>query len=143
MDRYGFGSWREALPVVWELIPYSFLVDYFSNIGQIIDSYSTQLGGVMWINGTVRVEREIKLNSLALDADAMKAAFQGTVGAFRYELSGSGGEYGGYVNRCVRFDRTPWSAQGLLLSLADIQIKVPGVGSSKWLNIAALARLRH
>jgi len=32
-----------VLPAMWELIPYSFLVDYFSNVGDVIQGWSTPL----------------------------------------------------------------------------------------------------
>lgn len=33
-------DWSNVLPAVWEAIPYSFLVDYFTNAGDIISAYS-------------------------------------------------------------------------------------------------------
>jgi hypothetical protein len=37
--KFGLGP-ENFLPTVWEVIPYSFLVDYFTNIGQIISAFS-------------------------------------------------------------------------------------------------------
>lgn len=35
----GFGlEWQEFIPAAWELAPWSFLIDYFTNAGDIIDS---------------------------------------------------------------------------------------------------------
>lgn len=39
----------EFVPTIWELIPYSFLVDYFTNTGAIIDALSVNTGGVRWM----------------------------------------------------------------------------------------------
>jgi len=33
-------DWSNVLPAVWEAIPYSFLVDYFTNAGDVISAYS-------------------------------------------------------------------------------------------------------
>jgi hypothetical protein len=50
--RVGFdvSNW---LPTVWELIPYSFLVDYFVNIGEIVSAATLNSSSVLWTNKTV------------------------------------------------------------------------------------------
>ncbi len=47
---------RDILPTVWNLIPYSFLVDYFVNIGDIASSVAVPWSGVKWCCGTSRLE---------------------------------------------------------------------------------------
>lgn len=42
------------LPTFWELIPYSFVVDYFVNVGDIIASYAFQRSSIEWGARTVR-----------------------------------------------------------------------------------------
>jgi hypothetical protein len=44
------------IPTVYELIPYSFVVDYFSNLGDIINALSFCKARVNWVNRTVRVK---------------------------------------------------------------------------------------
>jgi hypothetical protein len=39
---------RDLPSTAWELIPWSFLVDYFVNIGAIIESVTTYTGAVVW-----------------------------------------------------------------------------------------------
>lgn len=53
-------SWRlqDVIPTVWELVPYSWLADYFTNIGDIIGGISVPWSGVRWCNKTVRSVRE-------------------------------------------------------------------------------------
>jgi hypothetical protein len=43
-------------PTIYELIPGSFLLDYFSNLGGIIQAVCTRTGHVVWINRTQRAK---------------------------------------------------------------------------------------
>lgn len=51
--RVGFAP-TNWLPTIWELIPYSFVVDYFTNIGDIISAASLARSDIRWIVKTVR-----------------------------------------------------------------------------------------
>jgi hypothetical protein len=42
------------IPTVWELIPFSFVIDYFVNIGDLLSAASTDLSDVVWWNRTER-----------------------------------------------------------------------------------------
>jgi hypothetical protein len=45
---------QDVVPTVWNLIPYSWLADYFTNIGDIVGSLSVPWGGVRWCVVTTR-----------------------------------------------------------------------------------------
>jgi hypothetical protein len=48
----GLGSWRDAVPAAWELLPWSFLIDYFSNIGDVINAACVSTTDVAWCRRT-------------------------------------------------------------------------------------------
>jgi hypothetical protein len=50
---FGFQP-SEFLPTVWELLPWSFLIDYFVSIGDYLDARGAVLGDIIWTNKTVR-----------------------------------------------------------------------------------------
>lgn len=47
----------EFIPTVWELLPWSFLVDYFTNIGDILDNSTTSTASLVWLMRTTVQKR--------------------------------------------------------------------------------------
>lgn len=59
VDRRSFAgslglTWREFIPTIWNLIPYSFLVDYVTNLGSFLSVLSVPWSNIAWCNKTVR-----------------------------------------------------------------------------------------
>jgi hypothetical protein len=50
---FGFTP-SEFIPTAWELLPWSFLIDYFTNIGDILTSAVTRTTPVHFVNSTIR-----------------------------------------------------------------------------------------
>lgn len=126
-ELLGF-KWEEFVPTVWELIPYSFLVDYFSNIGEVLSAYSY---GLIHLGFGVRTERHIKIRQIdSLTPDVNYA------GTWKWNSrSATGGLSTSYVktlNRSV-IQTVPFPS---------IRLRMPGSDSLRWLNVAALAKLR-
>jgi hypothetical protein len=123
MDPALFGfSPNQFLPTAWELIPYSFLVDYFSNIGGIVYGLSNLFTELAWCNRTVR--RQIELKQYAQEYKHPDI----TVSGVQAEIISS-------ANHVSRATYTGTTVPG-------VAFKIPGNWSLKWLNIAALVAAR-
>lgn len=126
---YGFRP-AEFIPTVWELIPYSFLVDYFTNIGDIVSSWSYR-----FIAPTV-VTRLRRRTHLYETTDQSVQPAEDDDAFFKYTVTGQPGSVG--FSR-VNVIRDP----ELTSPLPSFECQVPGFGSVKWLNLLALSKQLH
>lgn len=55
MDLFGFNT-SEFVPTIWELLPMSFVVDYFVNVGDILSATYTDTTGLYWSSESRRVK---------------------------------------------------------------------------------------
>lgn len=51
-------QWRHVVPTIWNLIPYSWLADYVTNIGDFANRFAVDWSGTRWCNKTVRTRSE-------------------------------------------------------------------------------------
>lgn len=127
--KYGFRP-AEFIPTLWELIPYSFLVDYFTNIGDIVSSWSYRFIEPAWCARTI-FER-LSLESFQSGVD-MPPTVPGIQTVTRF---GNPGSTSASKTRFSRVANVP-------LTLPSLEISVPGLTSTKWVNLAALATSLH
>jgi hypothetical protein len=117
-------SW---VPSIYELLPYSFLVDYFTNFGGIVEALAFNRADVAWINKGTSLERTLKLESIELSDPPL-----GPLSNFYGEVR-------------VLHPGTPFSVTRRSLSrepftgslIPSLEFRIPGLGM-KWLNMAAL-----
>jgi hypothetical protein len=116
------------VPTVWELIPYTFVLDYFANIGNILQSYSYPRSFVTWVtkwqieNKSFTVKPfDIPLTSSQLAAGWYDRQWTSSPG-YRKERTISRHPYSGSLHPGFGF-------------------KIPGM-SMKWLNLAALSAVK-
>jgi len=65
--RFGLGI-DQFIPSIWELIPYSFVVDYFSNVGAVLQAYSNSLStNILWLKKGTRTRRSAEWVSVTLE----------------------------------------------------------------------------
>jgi hypothetical protein len=120
---YGFSP-TEFVPTVWELIPYSFLVDYFTNIGDIVSSWSYRFNNPAWTSRLIRREGEWSTSNEKFVIPPLSSLYT-------YSVTGHPGR--SVVKKKV-FTRTP----SVALSLPSLELQVPGM-TSQWVNLFALS----
>lgn len=116
------------VPTLWELIPYSFVVDYFTNVGDIISSWSLGTKHLRWSSSSTRIEFKTERSTLApFVAESPLGKYEWV----RREPAKSRGTF-------VRVARSLESGS----LVPSFRLEIPGMASTKWLNLAALARTR-
>jgi hypothetical protein len=122
-------SWHEVVPTVWELIPYSFLIDYFTNCGEIISSFSHGNGGTRWVSKGTCFVSESSWNDIEI-------SYGNPSNVYRDALRSQLGE------RCFKVSRTITRGIYTGTRLPSFEWQMPGFGL-RWLNIAALSAARN
>lgn len=117
---------RSFVPSLWELIPYSFLVDYFTNIGDVLSAFAFNQVDLRWkVRGTkaVRYSESTEARIVPSTETSLVAIVDtGNLGKLRY----------------ARESVTRGTHLGNLVP--TLSFEIPGMSSLKWLNMAALAR---
>jgi len=118
---FGLGfTMPDIIPSLWELMPWSFAIDYFSNIGDILNTNAT-LSQVEIIYST-RTVRQRVVGASALDTHSPLDSFTSATGS---------GCYMGWELFKLKRDGTPPSAP-------RFRLESPLPSSNKWLNLGAL-----
>lgn len=113
----------QFVPTLWELIPYSFLVDYFTNIGDIINAGATNTSDVIWVCKTVRSE------SVVTQTDTPDYSQSNDSPAIRRTITGTPSLY---VAKRKAIQRTV-----PVLGYPRFEVSFPG-RPTQWMNMAAL-----
>ena len=126
-ERLGFQV-QNFVPTIYELIPYSFLVDYFVNLGDIVSAVCTDTSSVAWIS---RTERRNTVTAVTEYLSAYHESW--STGTFHPKtLDGKTTAYRTY--RHLTVNRTIPETLGI----PPLVLSVPGIDSTKWVNMGAL-----
>lgn len=110
-------------PTAWELFPFSFVADYFSNVGKVIDAHSFQLVDLAWLNETVRQKLTYELSSLS---------HSNAENGFDYANQTNYSSGGRVLDKHFLVARHPFTNNWI----PSFTFKLPGLGQD--LNLAAL-----
>lgn len=116
---------RAFVPTLWEAMPYSFLIDYFSNVGDVLEAWSNQTADLAWGRKTVRRSQT---------NESGRCRYTGGL-AVILDLSIDSGKTIARNKTVTRepIDQSPMPA---------LQFELPGFGR-KWINLSALATARR
>lgn len=117
--------WNQFVPTVWNLLPYSFLVDYFTNIGDVLECTAVDRRAIKWVNRTVIYRRYKYVETYVNQYESTKSRPQ-----YR-TVSGNG--YGYALSSFSRVERASTGVR-----FPTLEFRMPAVDSAKWINIAAL-----
>lgn len=121
-ERFGF-TLQNFVPTIYNLIPFSFVVDYFSNVGDFVSAASAQNIPTMWINLTKMVKVESS-GSLVTEGPDYNSGTLFTSGSY---TGGSFSYSGSYFER---------SSQLPDLSLSALRFEPPSM--KQLLNLGVL-----
>lgn len=119
--NFGVG-FTDILPAVWEAVPWSFLVDYFANVGEMLDSAKLATVNLAWLNKGQMVTITSKSSGIYPDMTV--------AGPLGYSVSAGGGQA---VAKRVWKHRT--TSQ---IPYPGWNFRIPGINSTKWCNVTAL-----
>lgn len=121
IDAGGFNL-NEVVPTAWDLIPWSFLIDYFTNIGDVLEASLVALDGVKWAQLTERQVNTLTWHSFSAESHPAYTDF-------RIEQQPL------YVGESRLVERDVAS-----LGYPSLRFELPG-SNAQFLNMAALAKL--
>jgi len=116
---------EEFIPTVWELIPYSWLVDYFTNIGDILNGMHALSLDWVWLSKATKATSRVK-KQVALNVQKTSASTGGLYIASQVQKSIPMILEREYYHRTVP-----------TLSLPELQVSMT-YNWNRWTNIAAL-----
>lgn len=126
-ELFGFTP-SEFLPAAWELLPWSFLIDYFTNIGDIINAGVTSTSNVQWTSMST-VDTITRRVHTGPDLEGTRKIVNATKPQLQY-LTGSQG-------LCVHTRRQVNRVKTFPLSIPDVEFNA-FISLGQAANIAAL-----
>lgn len=116
------------LPTVYNLIPYSWLVDYFTNLGDCINAWTFPLADISWWSRSTISTREREIVAHMIQTGVSDPGV--------YRLGDWRGD-----DFHILLDRSYIERDATTLGIPTIRFQIPGL-SMKWANLGALLHMR-
>lgn len=130
LDVLGFRA-DEFIPAIYNCLPYSWALDYFTNVGDLVSAYTIDVQDVSWINRTVTTRT---LNTKSVEAKSAAHYIQFMAASGKTYQSQSGKTLGFCATTRTTVDRKVIPK----LPLPSLEFTHPSLLSRKWLNLAAV-----
>lgn len=117
----------DFVPTVWECLPWSFLIDYWSNIGDVLTAATTDTSKVAWVSRCDTTERIRKSSQVYDESHTRKILLGAGYKNIVVACDGSGS----YVSSAKTITRSAG------LAYPSLQFSVPS-SPFQWANMAAL-----
>lgn len=127
-SRWGLET-RDFVPTLYELMPWSFMIDYFTNLGKVIDAMSIGVVSLRWGCQSIKREAALQLASRKIYAPDPPNQQHFTVDFVSVP-----------AQHISRFSFTRAYIDEVSVGPSDLRFRCPGISdTAKWLNIGALA----
>lgn len=124
-DLAGFNL-GNFVPTIWELVPWSFLVDYFVGVGDFLENVCTSTSDIAWTSKTTR--------TVTTDNYTARWVGPGAVNTFSHNITFAGVQSGQLVTRRTTLSRSVPTSLGV----PPLEFKSPMGSMFKMANIFAL-----
>lgn len=137
--KWGLGP-KDFLPTVWNLIPYSFLLDYFTSVGGVIDGVSH---GALNLDWGCRVEKRSSSASWRMSTRPRTYTYDGVGPVLTYRVEAPFSS-DGHVFTKERYSYTRSVIDKVSVGFSDLYFRLPRGDTAwkKWTNVGALALAR-
>jgi hypothetical protein len=133
VELSGLTTFQDFVPTVWELVPWSFLADYFVNIGEVLEGAFTDTSNVFWATRTVR---QVTVRTTTFGASLRNRLDDPNTAGYYIPVSIEGQTLCTRSVKRISVVRTDILGN---LGIPQLEFSIPGSDSTKWVNMAALA----
>jgi hypothetical protein len=123
-DNFGISP-GDIIPAVWEAIPWSFFIDYFANVQQVLDSYQYASSAFAWLNRGVKNTQSNVSSGWYSMVDTLPVSQRPSVNA----------GVGGSQKTSASVNRSPVVG----IPFPPFRFRIPNLLGAKGLNVAGLA----